>query len=295
MLDPRSAWALLGDGRPAGGHGPAADAAVRGLGRGGPSSPRPHACGVLGGLRVELASRHTSWSGRARFAPRALPSALRSAGFTTLRVVRGTLPRSLALRASGGGARGNAVRGRTAASPTPPPIRAHPDALRCRDSLTRVVQIRRGRRISNAACPSAPSQAIFRSKSLSPGRERPPFAEFCPKTGPGRRCTAAGNSSRVFSLRENLGITCFRRPTCQARTLDRACHRPERASASGLGSGLAALRGYDLSILGHIFTAPGVNPHYARNAPVSPKRARNPRPRDRENGRSLRRTRGGCG
>lgn len=79
MLDPRSAWALLGDGRPAGGHGPAADAAVRGLGRGGPSSPRPHACGVLGGLRVELA--RPAAAGLARLAPRALPSALRSAGF----------------------------------------------------------------------------------------------------------------------------------------------------------------------------------------------------------------------
>ena len=46
--DPRSASLRSGDGRPRFGHGPAAGAAWRGLGRGGPSSP-------LARLRVELA------------------------------------------------------------------------------------------------------------------------------------------------------------------------------------------------------------------------------------------------
>jgi len=45
-----------------------------------------------------------------------------------------------------------------------------------------------------------------------------------------------------------LGATCFSAASCQARTQDRARHRPDRASASGLGSCLSALRGYDLSI-----------------------------------------------
>jgi hypothetical protein len=50
-----------------------------------------------------------------------------------------------------------------------------------------------------------------------------------------------------------LRATCFSASSCQARTLDRARHRPARASASGLGSCLSALRGYDLSISGLFF------------------------------------------
>ena len=64
-------------------------------------------------------------------------------------VLRGVLPRSLGrlrrLRPAGfgwGRARRCGTR-QPAASPTPPPIRARPDTLRGRGSLTRVVQIRR--------------------------------------------------------------------------------------------------------------------------------------------------------
>ena len=85
------------DSRPRFGHGPAADAAGRGLRRGRLSSP-------LARLRVELArgalARH------AGLCPSGKAARVKIGG-----VLRGVLPRSSALRASGGGARGDAVRG----------------------------------------------------------------------------------------------------------------------------------------------------------------------------------------
>ena len=167
-----------------------------------------------------------------------------------------------------------------------PPLQgARHDPLRGRDSLTRAAQTRRGRRICAGACPSAPSKPIFRSKSFAQGPKWPPLAEFCPKNGLRRRSKAAGNSSRAFSLRESLGTTCFRRPACQARTHDRACHRPDRANAFGTGVGPCGPPRYGLPISVHILTAPNQNPRSARRAPVSPEcdfflpRGREPGPR----------------
>ena len=102
-----------------------------------PSSPRRHAFGVHGWAPGGTRSRG------ARSPRGPVPCGQSGPREDRRGVLRGSLPRSSALRASGGGARWNAVRGRTAASPTPPPIRARPDTLRGRGSLTRVVQIRR--------------------------------------------------------------------------------------------------------------------------------------------------------
>jgi len=81
---------------PAGGHGPAAGAAVRGLRRG-LAIPRPAVTppASTAGLRVELAR----WRSLASASGIAL-------GVKIGGGLRGVLPRSSALRASGGGARG---------------------------------------------------------------------------------------------------------------------------------------------------------------------------------------------
>jgi hypothetical protein len=99
--DPRSASRRSGDGRPRFGHSPAARAAGRGLRRG-LAIPRPAVTpsASTAGLRVELAR----WRSLACASGVAL-------GVKIGGVLRGVLPRSSALRASGGGARGDAVRG----------------------------------------------------------------------------------------------------------------------------------------------------------------------------------------
>ena len=93
--DPRSASLRSGDGRPRFGHGPAAGAAWRGLRRG-LAIPRPAVtpAASTAGLRVELAR----WRSLASASPKGL-------GVNIGGVLRGVLPRSSALRASGGGAR----------------------------------------------------------------------------------------------------------------------------------------------------------------------------------------------
>ena len=181
-LDPRSASRRSGDGRPRFGHGPAADAAWRGLRRG-LAIPRPAVTpsASTAGLRVELA--------------RGALARLRLGRCPRREDRRGSSRRSAALFRPAGFGWGRALGCGTrqpAASPTPPPIRA-----RATPSLTRVVQIRRGRRISNAACPSAPSKAIFWSKSVAFGPMEAPATQFCPKNGLRRRCKAACNSPRV--------------------------------------------------------------------------------------------------
>ena len=179
--------ASLGDSRPRFGHGPAADAAGRGLRRGRLSSP-------LARLRVELARGALARLrlGRCPRRPRG-PVPFGQSGPREDR--RGSSRRSAALFRPAGFGWGRARECGTrqlAASPTPPPIRAQ-----ATPSLTRVVQIRRGRRISNAACPSAPSKAIFWSKSVAFGPMEAPATQFCPKNGLQRRCKAACNSPRV--------------------------------------------------------------------------------------------------
>ncbi len=91
---PRGASRRSGDGRPGFGHGPAADAAGRGLRRGLANLARRHACGVHGWARVELARLALARLRLGR-GPRQQIGG----------VLRGDQPRSSALRASGGGAR----------------------------------------------------------------------------------------------------------------------------------------------------------------------------------------------
>ena len=80
------------------------------------------------------------------------------------------------------------------------PPRAQPrlrSALGLSPSLTRVVQIRRGRRISNAACPSAPSQADFWAHFVALGAMKAPRASISPKNRLQKALQAACNSPRV--------------------------------------------------------------------------------------------------
>ena len=107
---------------------------------------------------------------------------------------RGSSRRSAALFRPAGFGWGRARRCGTrqpAASPTPPPIRARAFALAHAHRSIRL------RRIPNGACPSAPSKAIFRSKSVAFGPMEAPAPQFCPKNGLQRRCKAACNSPRV--------------------------------------------------------------------------------------------------
>ena len=97
-----------GDGRPRFGHGPAAGAAWRGLRRG-LAIPRPAVTpsASTAGLRVELARIRSLASASAKglgnhagLCPAGKAARVKIGG-----VLRGVLPRSSALRASGGGAR----------------------------------------------------------------------------------------------------------------------------------------------------------------------------------------------
>ena len=245
---------------------------MRGLGRGGLSSPRPHACGVLGGLRVELA--RPAAAGLARLGlrpdlcrsglgqPRGpVPASGRSSGCRTARVkiggvLRDVLPRSLALRASGGGARWNAVRGRIAASPTPPPIRAHPDTLRGRDSLTRVVQIRRnGGFPTPLVRPRLPGPFFVQNRSLRAAKG-PRSLNFARKPAPEGAAWPPATHPEPFHYAKISGSLAFGGLPARRGLMIAPVTVPNAQSASGLGSGLAALRGYDLSILGFIFNSP---------------------------------------
>ena len=214
------------------------------------------------------------------------PSAGRAARVKIGGVLRGVLPRS-SLRV---GARAEMRYAARRREPTPPPIRAQ-----ATPSLTRTVQIRQKWRISNGACPSAPSKAIFRSKSVALGPKMAPAPQFCPKNGLRRCCKAACNSPRVSRKAENSGPLAFRRPPAR-RGLWTAPGTVAAAQARPvLGSCLVALRGYDLSISGVFFFNPPVKPRCARNAPFAPESARNPRPCGQKMAAPLRRTRGGCG
>ena len=134
-----------------------------------------------------------------------------------------------------------------AASPTPPPIRA-----RATPSLTRVVQIRPERRISNAACPSAPSKAIFWSKSVAFGPMEAPATQFCPKNGLQRRCRPPATRPECPATREtrghllNGGLPARRGLWTAPGTV------PTARTRSGLGSGLRPSAAWSLNPLGII-------------------------------------------
>ena len=208
-------------------------------------------------------SRHTSWSGSTA-----------GLGLNSLACARSPLPRP---RASATDRRGSSRRSaalscppaagppcglrvgaraemRYAADhrePTPPPIRAQ-----ATPSLTRTVQIRPKRRISNGACPSAPSEALFRAFSGALGPKMAPAPSFRPQNGLRRRCKAACNSPRVSRKAENSGPLAFRRPPARRGLRTAPGTVPTAQARSVLGSRLSALRGYDLSISGLFFKSP---------------------------------------
>ena len=225
--DPRSASRRSGDGRPRFGHGPAAGAAWRGLRRG-LAIPRPAVTpsASTAGLRVELA-RWRSLALRLGRCPRREDR-------------RGSSRRSAALFRPAGFGWGRARRCGTrqpAASPTPPPIRAQ-----ATPSLTRVVQIRLTadfqRRLSVRAF-----QGHFLGKIGRFWAYGGPRASILPKKRPPKALQAACNSPRVSRSRKTRGHLLFGGLACQARTLDRARHRPDRASAFGTGVRPSAFRG----------------------------------------------------
>ena len=98
---PSLRFASLGDSRPRFGHGPAADAAGRGLRRGLAFLAPPSRL-----RRPRLGSGWNSLAGARSPCASGVALGVKIGG-----VLRGVLPRSSALRASGGGARGDAVRG----------------------------------------------------------------------------------------------------------------------------------------------------------------------------------------
>ena len=244
--DPRSASLRSGDGRPRFGHGPAADAAGRGLRRGRLSSPRQHACGVLGGLRVELARGALARLrlGRCPRRPRG-PVPCGQSGPREDR--RGSSRRSAALSWPPAaappcglrvGARAEMRYAAARREPTPPPIRAQ-----ATPSLTRVVQIRLTadfqRRLSVRAFPGhfsgsfrrfggykCPPRLHFTQKMASKGAARPPATRpECPATRETRGHLLNGG----LPARRGLWTAPGTVPTARTR--------------SGLGSRLSALRG----------------------------------------------------
>jgi hypothetical protein len=188
--------------RPGSGHGPAADAAGRGLRTGLGTSPP--------------SSRHTSWSGSTAglglnsLADARSPCASGVAlGVKIGGVLRGVLPRSLArlrrVRPAGfgwGRARRCGTR-QPAASPTPPPIRA-----RATPSLTRVVQIRLTadfqRRLSVRAF-----QGHFPVKIGRSGAKNAPRAAISPKNRPPKALQGRLQLAPSVPLRVKLGATCL--------------------------------------------------------------------------------------
>ena len=161
---------------------------------------------------------------------------------------RGSSRRSAALFRPAGFGWGRARRCGTrqlAASPTPPPIRA-----RATPSLTRVVQIRRGRRISNAACPSAPSKAIFRALSGALGAINAPRALFSPSKRSPKALQGRLQLAPSLALRVKLGATCLTAAYLPgADSGPRPAPSRPRGARSGLGSRPLGAPRHDLSIL----------------------------------------------
>ena len=187
--DPRSAWALLGDGRPAGGHGPAADAAVRGLGRGGPSSP-------LARLRVELARPAAAGLARLRLAPTLFEVGTRREDR------RGSSRRSAALswppaaaqpcgHRVGARAEMRYAAARRESNPASDPRSGYRPRLRASFKSAE------DGGFSSPLVRPRLSRPFFGLISALWGLKMPPAPAFHPKNGLKRRCKAACNSPRV--------------------------------------------------------------------------------------------------
>jgi len=208
-------WTLAARGRRSGMAAPLAATApplarrCAALSGGGPSSP-------LARLRVELARGALARLrlGRCPRRPRG-PVPCGQSGPREDR--RGSSRRSAALlfprprSVSGGFGWGRARRCGTrqlAASPTPPPIRAHPDTLRGRDSLTRVVQIRLTadfqRRLSVRAF-----QGHFLGKIGRFWAYGGPRASISPKKLPQKALQGRLQLAPSVPLRVKLGATCL--------------------------------------------------------------------------------------
>ena len=246
--------------RPGSGHGPADDAAGRGLRTGLGTSPAVTPAASTAGLGLNSLAFARSPLPRSKLPRQPTRTCARNGQSGPREDRRGSSRRPAALfcpRVAGfgwGRARRCGTR-QDATSPTPPPIR-----VRATPSLTRTVQIRPKRRISNAACPSAPSETIFRSKSVAFGPMEARAPQFCPKNGLRRRCKAACNSLRVSRKAENSGPLAFRRPPARRGLRAAPGTVPTAQARSGLGSCLSALRGYDFSISGVFFNSPQIKP-----------------------------------
>ena len=142
------------------------------------------------------------------------------------------------------------------------------------------------RRISNAACPSAPFQAIFRAHFGALGAKNAPRACISPKKCPQKALQGRLQLAPSVPLRVKLGATCL-----TAAYLPGADSGPRPAPSRPRGRvrdwGQAfGLPRHVLSILFEFFTAPDET-RYARNTPFASERAINPRSRDRKNAPSL--------
>ena len=126
-----------------------------------------------------------------------------------------------------------------AASPTPPPIRARAIAL----AYARRSNPPR-RRISNAACPSAPFQTIFRAHFGALGAKNAPRAFISPKKWPQKALQGRLQLAPSVSLRVKLGATCLTAAYLPgADSGPRPAPSRPRKARSVLGSCLSALRG----------------------------------------------------
>ena len=211
--------------------------------------------GIHGWTRVELARPDSSRSGLRSPLPRPRASATDRRGSSRRSAALSCPPAAgppCGLRV---GARADMRYAADHREPTPPPIRAQ-----ATPSLTRTVQIRPKRRISNGACPSAPSEALFRAFSGALGPKMAPAPSFRPQNGLRRRCKAACNSPRVSRKAENSGPLAFRRPPARRGLKTAPGTVPTAQARSVLGSCLSALRGSVSQSSEIFFNSPWIKP-----------------------------------
>ena len=255
-----------GDGRPRFGHSPAAgpDATsgrepAPGAGHSSPLFAAP------GGL----ASRHTSWSGRARLAPRPRGSAKRSAGFFAADSAALLFPRPRSVsggfgwgRALGCGTRPNPPRAqprlRSAFVPTRYAVRTHLRAPHktAEDGGFALALVR----------PRLPRPFFVQNRSLW-GRKWPPRRNFARKTAPEGAARPPATRPEPFRCAKNSGPLAFGVLPARRGLMTAPVTVPTAQARSGLGSGLrpSAVR--------------SLNPRTYFNSPLSRSSLRPQRPR----------------
>ena len=268
-----------GDGRPRFGHGPAADAAGRGLRRGLAFLAPPSRL-----RRPRLGSGWNSLAGARSPCASGVALGVKIGG-----VLRGVLPRSSALRASGGGARGDAVRG------SPP--RAQP---RLRSALRLRLRLRASFKSAEDGGFPTPlvrprlSRPFFGLISALWGLKMPPAPPFHPKIGLKRRCRPPATRPECPATREtrghllNGGLPARRGLWTAPGTV------PTARGASGLGSGLRPSAAWSLNPLG-IFNSPPIKAAPPATPPSHLRARGSPTSGPEKTAAPLRRTRGGRG